>query len=45
MPPTGSTAKALQMEHFSLSSHHEVIFGKNILTRRAACTVKPENRE
>ena len=42
MSSAGGAAKALQVEHFGLGSHHKVVFGENILASRAAGGVKPE---
>ena len=42
MSSAGGAAKALQVKHFGLGSHHKVVFGENILASRAAGGVKPE---
>ena len=42
MSSAGGAAKALQVEHFGLGSHHKIVFGENILAGRAASRVKPE---
>ena len=31
MSPAGGAAKALQVEHFGLGSHHKIVFGENFM--------------
>ena len=42
MSSARGAAKALQVEHFGLGSHHKIVFGENILAGRAAGGVKPK---
>jgi len=44
VPSTGSTAKALEMKHFGLSSHNKIVLGKYSAAGRALGAVQPEQR-
>ena len=45
MSSAGGAAKALQVEHFGLGSHHKIVFGENILAGRAAGGVESETEK